>query len=264
MRRFHLRHGGIALVSTIALTMLVASFAAIFLRNTTQVIAVATNERNRIQVNHLEDAAVRHTVINLITPRDSVVANALPVTRFTYEHGEFPVKVWVSNESAKLNPVKINANILQEIVHNLGYSDRVSLTLEKIKRDLHDSLDKPSEYSISSLFKGSNIAESELERLKKHFSFYNNSGSININLAEEELLRAIPNLDRVDVNNILEERLTHNLVSSSISHPLISNRASDHYKIQTQVVTPSGVKSSSRIIKISLQSFPPFRLIEKS
>lgn len=263
MKYYYPNHQGMALLSTIALTMLVASFAAIFLRNATQVIGIATTERDRIQVNHLEDAAVHHCVIAMITPRDEVVVNALPVSRFIYQDGEFPVRVSVSNESAKLNPINIAPNILEEILHNLGYSDRVSLALKEFRLKSKSNVDKPKEYSIGSLFRGSDIEEREIARFKKHFSFYNASSSVNVNLAEEDLLRALPDLDSVDVNKILEERLKHNLVSTAISHPLISNRASDHYIIHTEVVTPSGVTKSSRIIKISLQSFPPFKLIEK-
>lgn len=263
MKKLNTKHNGIALLSTIALTMLVSLFAAIFLRNATQVIAIATSERNRIQLSHLENAAVRHAVITLISPREEVVVNALPVSNYTYIQGEFPVKVWVSNESAKLNPRNIDANILQEILNNLGYSERVSLALKKIGLKSIEHVDNYEEYGIARLFRGSNVEEREQKRFQKHFSFYNPASSVNVNLVSEELLRALPDLDTVDANRILDERLAHNLVSTSISHPLISNRASDHYKIRTQIAYPSGIKNSSRVIKINLQSFPPYKLIEK-
>ena len=101
------------------------------------------------------------------------------------------------------------------------------------------------------------------EKFLNHTTFYNGSAQINQDIASEQLLRALPELNSSRVTAIIDAREKENkpILTEPISHPLLSNRASSYYRITTQMTINGQTSVKTHIIKINLNHKDVFEVI---
>ena len=284
---------GVALLSTIlfATIMSITSLAIVkvYLINTDTII----RETNDIQADLLHKAAQSYAVFDLVKARKEVVSAGIPNQRLMYNNGQVPVTVSIQNESAFIDLIQTPATILNEVFEALSLDTSLITLLsaaqatQSLDNSFLGSSFSDDHFSDDSLLEGefgnkgfSDTATDSprtmrwlrqiysndpnmFEKFLNHTTFYNGSAQINQDIASEQLLRALPELNSSRVTAIIDAREKENkpILTEPISHPLLSNRASSYYRITTQMTINGQTSVKTHIIKINLNHKDVFEVI---
>lgn len=284
---------GVALLSTIlfATIMSITSLAIVkvYLINTDTII----RETNDIQADLLHKAAQSYAVFDLVKARKEVVSAGIPNQRLMYNNGQVPVTVSIQNESAFIDLIQTPTTILNEVFEALSLDTSLITLLsaaqatQSLDNSFLGSSFSDDRFSDDSLLEGEfgNTGFSDtatdsprtmrwlrqiysnnpnmFEKFLNHTTFYNGSAQINQDIASEQLLRALPELNSSRVTAIIDAREKENkpILTEPISHPLLSNRASSYYRITTQMTINGQTSVKTHIIKINLNHKDVFEVI---
>lgn len=252
-RKLNRHHSGFALISALwfsaILTIVSLAGLRMYLANTQMI----TDEVRRIQLDLLHDAALKHAVLTLLEPKASVSAGGLLETQFVYPNHLSTVIVNVRNESAFVDLLRTDLNLLESIFKKLELSAPI---FEAIKTNRNATAPtQENQITINFRWLKKQLASNEkaFELFTRYTTFYNGSAQINPYLANQVLLTSLPNLNDNDVNRIMEYRNSSNRdrVTKAISHPMLRPRLSSYFRVRTQIILGNIKDSKTRIIQIT-------------
>ena len=239
------------------------SMVSSFLTNTMNV----GQEAHRIQAELLHDAALRFAVLDLVAPRDSVSSGGVPNQKLIYKNALAPVKIAINNESAFIDMALTPPSILREIFDQLGINqaviDQLTNHLAGPVIQAGEALETKPSVNLRWLKQTLKHDPNTFNRITASMTFYNGSAQVNQNIVSETLLRALPDLSSSDASALINERTraSKQSVSKAIIHPMLSNRASSHYRITTSLKLGDIISSRTQIIALSNNADQLFKVV---
>jgi len=236
---------GLALLSILLFSAIISiisvSAAKLYLANTQNI----HNQTSSIQSKLLHQAGLRYAIFDILKERSGVAIGGVPNTELVYQTAENRVLISVQNEAAFLDLNRMSPELLDSVLRNLGVDTSFIPRLKSSVLNLKiDSFRKLKRYYIND--------PSTFESIISVASFYNGASQINRDTAPLQLLAALPDMNSSQVDSIRVERenTSERIVSDSFVHPLVSSRASNHYRITTRVFMGLTSTVRTHIVKV--------------
>ncbi|HEY4941224.1 MAG TPA: type II secretion system protein GspK [Rhizomicrobium sp.] len=191
---------GVAILSLIAAAMLSASVTSAHLDR---------NGWNAARAGSVADEAVNHAILSLLDARASRQprVDAAPVTLAI---GGVPVRLWIQDESGKINLNFAPKELLQSLFASAGLESSVAGALaDRIvaRRPATDGTGPRLAFrSVDELLTVPGVSGALYARIAPALTVYGKDSAINEQVAPREALRALPQMDDQAIDRLFKER----------------------------------------------------------
>ena len=222
------RERGIALIIVLWILTLLTLIASSFIHAIRTEIGIVGNSVARAKLDAAANAAVQRAILEIMKPPQLPDRWKTDGTSQSWNYHETPIQLSINDESAKIDINLVTEVLLRGLLRSQGVAEEDALALTDAIidwRDL-DSLKRPrgaeeAEYAAAGLrYKPSNAPFQSIEELRQVLgmtpalfvrlapliTIYSRQSGINSQLASRDVLRAIPNVTDVQVDEYLKQR----------------------------------------------------------
>ena len=219
---------GIALIIVLWILTLLTLIASSFIHAMRTEIGIVGNSVARAKLESATNAAVQRAILEIMKPPQLPDRWKTDGTAQSWKYHETSMQVSINDESAKIDINLVTEVLLRGLLRSQGVPEEEALALTDAIidwRDL-DNLKRPrgaeeAEYAAAGLsYKPSNAPFQSIEelrlllgmtpalfaRLAPLITIYSRQSGINSQLASRDVLRAIPNVTDIQVDEYLKQR----------------------------------------------------------
>ena len=219
---------GIALIIVLWILTLLTLIASSFIHAMRTEIGIVGNSVARAKLESATNAAVQRAILEIMKPPQLPDRWKTDGTAQSWKYHETSMQVSINDESAKIDINLVTEVLLRGLLRSQGVPEEEALVLTDAIidwRDL-DNLKRPrgaeeAEYAAAGLsYKPSNAPFQSIEelrlllgmtpalfaRLAPLITIYSRQSGINSQLASRDVLRAIPNVTDIQVDEYLKQR----------------------------------------------------------
>ena len=191
---------GVAILSLIAAAMMSASVTSAHLDR---------NDWNAARAGSVADEAVNQAVLSLLDARASRQPRVDGVpTAITFDG--VPVRLWIQDESGKINLNFAPKDLLQSLFVSAGMADgdagALADRIVALRPVANGVTTRLAFRSIDELLTVPGVSRALLTLIAPALTVYGKSTEINMQFAPREALRALPNMDEQAIERLLKDR----------------------------------------------------------
>ena len=222
------RENGIALIIVLWILTLLTLIASSFIHAMRTEIGIVGNSVARAKLESATNAAVQRAILEIMKPPQLPDRWKTDGTAQSWKYRETSMQVSINDESAKIDINLVTEVLLRGLLRSQGVPEEEALALTDAIIDWRDmdNLKRPrgaeeAEYAAAGLsYKPSNAPFQSIEelrlvlgmtpalfaRLAPLITIYSRQSGINSQLASRDVLRAIPNVTDILVDEYLKQR----------------------------------------------------------
>ena len=222
------RENGIALIIVLWILTLLTLIASSFIHAMRTEIGIVGNSVARAKLESATNAAVQRAILEIMKPPQLPDRWKTDGTAQSWKYRETSMQVSINDESAKIDINLVTEVLLRGLLRSQGVPEEEALALTDAIIDWRDmdNLKRPrgaeeAEYAAAGLsYKPSNAPFQSIEelrlvlgmtpalfaRLAPLITIYSRQSGINSQLASRDVLRAIPNVTDIQVDEYLKQR----------------------------------------------------------
>lgn len=201
------RERGLALVSVLWGVAILSLIAAAMLSASLTTAQIGHNAWNAARAGSVADGAVNRQILALLDERAQPRADG---TLATVTFDGVPVRVWLQDESGKINLNAAPKELLQSLFVSagMGAGDAGALADRIVARrapagDLHPRL---AFRAVEEVLSVEGMTQALFDRVAPALTVYGKNGAINTNVAPREALRAMPGMDEDAIARLIAQR----------------------------------------------------------
>lgn len=215
---------GLALVSVLWGVAILSIVAAAMLTSSLTTAYVGRNVWNATRGATLDEAAINRTILALMDSRAKSQPRVDGAARIVTFDGS-PVKVWIQDESGRINLNLADKDTLQSLFQSAGIAQDAAATLS----DRIIALRAPSPagspavfHTVDDVRRVPGMTDALYARILPLITVYGRNGAVNTAVAPRAVLLALPNANENSVADLLRDRdamLNANPPSGALAAP---------------------------------------------
>ena len=204
------RERGLALVSVLWGVAILSLIAAAMLSASLTTAQIGHNDWNAARAGAVADAGVNQAILSLMDERAARQPRA-DGTSSSLAFDGVPVRLWIQDESGRINLNYAPKELLQSLFASAGLSagDAGALADRIVARrgtDLARTL--VTFRGVEDVLAVPGMTRALFDRVAPALTVYGPGATVNTQVAPREALRALPNMDEDAISRLLEQRRT--------------------------------------------------------